>query len=191
MSNYSEFSDSDLMALLKDGDQIAYTEIYQRYNASLYVYAYKRLNDREEAKDVIHELFLSLWERRYSIELTTGLAAYLYTSVRNKILDLIKHNKISERYIESFQNYIDAGECSTDGLLEYKELSALIEKEIAALPYKMQQVFRLSRKDNYSRKDIARELNLSEQTVKSHMHHALKILRVKLGSLFFLVLFVS
>ncbi len=187
MPSYSKFLDIQLIALLKEGNEVAYTEIYERYNALLYIYAYKRLNDREEAKDVIHELFLHLWERRDSIELTSGLAAYLYTSVRNKILDLIKHKKVSERYIESFQNYIDASQYSTDSLLHYKEVSALIDKEIEALPYKMQQVFKLSRIDNYTRKEIATELNLSEETVKSHMHHALKILRIKLGSLFFII----
>jgi RNA polymerase sigma-70 factor (family 1) len=189
MLSYSAMSDAELALLLKKGDAFAYTEIYNRYKGLLYLFAYRRLADREEARDLIHELFLSVWTKCSDINITSTLAAYLYTSVRNRILDLVSHKQVSLRYMESFQNYIESGHNSTDHLVRHNELFTLIEREIAALPPKMRQVFELSRKTDYSRKEIADELGLSEQTVKSHMHHALKILKVKLGSLFFLILF--
>lgn len=189
MSSYSAMSDAELALLLKEGNAFAYTEIYNRYKGLLYLFAYKRLGDREEARDLIHELFLSVWTKCNDINITSTLAAYLYTAVRNRILDLLSHRDVCLRYIENFQEYADSGHSSTDYLVRHNELLALIEQEIAALPPKMRQVFELSRKTDYSRKEIADELGLSEQTVKSHMHHALKILKVKLGSLFFLVFF--
>jgi RNA polymerase sigma-70 factor (family 1) len=181
-------SDNELLSLLRDGDHNAFTEIYDRYNGLLYVFAYKRLRDREEAKDIIHELFLSLWTNHQNLTLTTGLPGYLYTAVRNRIINTITHQKIATRYIDSFQHYLDGNKNNnTDHLVRHKELAEFIEKEIEELPPKTRRVFELSRKTNLSRKEIATELQISEETVKSHMHSALKTLRVKLGSLFFLL----
>ncbi|EOR92680.1 RNA polymerase ECF-type sigma factor [Arcticibacter svalbardensis MN12-7] len=190
MSSLSTICDSELVVLLKQDSKEAYTEIYDRYHGILYAFSYKKLNDREEAKDLIHELFLSLWERRNLLDVKIGLAAYLFTAVRNRVLNLIKHKKVSSVYVESFQLYMVNNQIAADEVLQQKELTAFIEKEIQALPYKMRMVFELSRKDHYTRVEIAQELNLSEETVKSHMHHALKILRVKLGSMFFLIFLI-
>ena len=187
MSAYQSYSDQKLIALLKAGDGYAYTEIYNRYEALVYIFAYKRIDDREEARDIVHEVFLYFWEEREKLMFTSGLLPFMYTSAKNKILNRIKHKKVSMRYIDSFQDYLETSEESADYLLRHNELAALIEKEIAALPTKMRQVFELSRKANLSRKDIATELNLSEETVKSHMHHALKLLKAKLGPLVILL----
>jgi len=187
MAAYNLYSDQELVALLKQGDQYAYTEIYNRYEALVYIFTYKRIGDREEARDIVHEVFLYFWEARENLIFTTGILAFIYSSVKNKILNRIKHKKISSRYIDAFQGYLEMSDESADDLLRHNELSALIEKEIAALPAKMRQVFELSRKTNYTRKDIAAELDLSEETVKSHMHHALKLLKAKLGPLLVLL----
>jgi RNA polymerase sigma-70 factor (family 1) len=188
---YREFSDTELIGLLKSGDRTAFTEIFNRYQSLLYIFAYKKIGEREEAKDLIHELFLTLWEKREDIHIAGTVPAYLFTVIKNKILDLYKHKKVSQRYLDIFQNYLDTNQNTTDYLIRHNDLSALIEKEIACLPVRMREVFELSRKTNLSRKEIANELNLSEQTVKSHMHHALRILKTKLGSLIVFVLISS
>lgn len=188
MYDFKSANDQELLFLLKEGEHAAFTEIYNRYNGLLYVFTYKRLKSREEAKDLIHELFLGLWTNRKALNANTILPAYLYTVARNKIINLISHQKIATRYIDSFQSYLDEM-CSnnTDYLVRHNELSAFIEAEIANLPPRMQLVFELSRKTNLSRKEIADQLNVSEETIKSQMHSALKILKVKLGTLFVLV----
>jgi RNA polymerase sigma-70 factor (family 1) len=188
MAAYGAYTDQDLAALLKGGDQYAYTEVYERYKRLLYLFAFKRLGDREEVKDIVHEIFTSLWYNKEQLNLSYSLNTYLHSAVRNKIVDVIARKQISARYAESFNAYQASGQSTTDHLVRQKELTALIEKEIAALPVKMRQVFELSRNGNYSRKQIAEELGLSEETVKSHMHHAMKILKVKLGPLLVLAL---
>lgn len=185
---YIKLSDNELVGLLKSGDRAAFTEIFNRYQALLYIFAYKKVGDREEAKDLIHELFLTFWEKRALLNICGGLPAYLFTILKNRIFDLYKHKKVSQRYLESFQTYLYTEQNATDYLVRHNELSSLIEKEIASLPHKMREVFELSRKTNLSRKEIAGQLNLSEQTVKSHMHHALKILKTRLGPMVIFVL---
>ncbi len=183
----SALPDNELFSLLIGGDNDAFTEIYDRYNGLLYVFAYKKLCDREEAKDIIHELFLSLWANRENLPTKVNLSAYLYTSVRNRVINVITHQKIATRYIDSFQHYLNTSNCSTDHLVRHNDLLQFIEKQIAGLPHKTRLVFEMSRKTNLTRKEIAMELQISEETVKSHMHGALKALRVKLGALFFLL----
>jgi len=181
-------TDQELIAQLSGGDHAAYTEIYNRYNGPLYIFAYKRLRNREEAKDVIHELFTSLWSNCEDLSGVKSLPAYLYTSTRNRILNNITRQKLATRYIDSFRDYIEtSGNNNTDHLVRHNDMLEFIEKEIAMLPPKMRLVFELSRKTNLTRKEIAEALQVSEETVKSHMHSALKLLKVKLGPLFFLI----
>ncbi|ALL06060.1 hypothetical protein AQ505_11490 [Pedobacter sp. PACM 27299] len=189
VKNLSAFTDAELAILIAEGDALAYTEIYNRYSAVLCVFAYKRLGNREEARDLVHELFLCLWRKRTEMSVTVTMSTYLFTAIRNRMLDLISHKKVSSKYVNSFQNYCTNTENhSADHLVRHNQLLALIEKEIAALPPKMRQVFEFSRKSSYNRKEIAAELGLSEQTVKSHLQHALKILKLKLGTIVSIVM---
>ncbi|KAA5549627.1 RNA polymerase sigma-70 factor [Adhaeribacter rhizoryzae] len=188
MFSYSALTDPDLFDLVKSEDEAAFKEIYERYFDVLYIHAYKRLQDKEEAQDVIQEVFTALWDKREYIILTSSLPAYLFTAVRNKILNTLSHRKYESSYIQSLQQFINKGICQTDHLIRENQLQTLIEKEIAALPPKMQEVFSLSRNAHLSHKEIAAELNLSEQTVKKQVNNALRILRTKLGLLIFLYL---
>lgn len=186
MSVYGALSDLELTDLLKQGDANAYTVIYNRYFDELYLHAYNRLRDKEDAQDVIHELFAGLWNKRDSLYIKSSLGAYLYTSVRNRIMDVISHQQVENKYVSSLQNFIQSGYCVTDHKVREQMLNALIEKGIAELPPKMREVFELSRKHIMSHKEIAEQLNISEQTVRKQVNNALKILRSKLGMTLFL-----
>ncbi|WGQ11697.1 RNA polymerase sigma-70 factor [Pedobacter gandavensis] len=187
MTSYTALADTDLVAHLKEGDKAAFTEIYNRYKGLLYIHAYNKLRNQPEADDIVHELFASLWTKRNDLVLKTHLSGYLYQAVRNRIIDLISHKKVASEYMVSLQYFIDHSEAQTDHLVRANELTALIEKEITALPPKMKAVFELSRKANLSHKEIAVQLDLSESTVKKHVNNALKILRGKFGIVIYLL----
>jgi len=191
MTAYSTYTDSELTGLLRSGDHLAFTEIYQRYTGVLQGHAYSKLQDREEAIDVVQELFVALWTKRETIAFHTTLSGYLYTSVRNRVLNLILHKKVASDYITSLQNFIDHGEALTDHLVREKELAIIIENEISALPEKMRAVFEMSRKGGLSHKEIAQKLGLSEKTVKNQVNNSLKVLKGKLGPLFILLLLIN
>lgn len=191
MTDYHNFTDQELAVLLKNGDHSAFTEIYHRYKRLLYTHAYQRLRNEQEVDDIIHELFATLWLKRDHIHFNTNLAGYLYTAVRNRILDYVAHQKIESTYISSFSAFVNQSENFTDFLLREKQLTALIDKEIAALPSKMRAVFELSRKENLSHEEISKRLGISKKTVKSQVNNALKILRTRLSVIawIFLILF--
>jgi len=186
MADYSKLCDSELQHLLILGDTYAFTEIYNRYKGVLHQHALNMLRDRDEAKDILQELFTSLWINRESTTMQSNLSGYLYTGIRNRVLNLIAHRQVESKYISSLGDFINKGEFVTDHRVRERQLAELIEKEIDALPPKMRDVFRLSRMSNLSHKEIAEELSLSEQTVRTQVRNALRLLRVKLG---FLTLF--
>lgn len=187
---YQDYTDHELLSLLKEDDYLAYTEIYNRYSGLLYVHAYKRLGDREEARDIVQELFTVLWMKRANFELRTHLSGYLYTAVRNRALRVISHKQIESTYFESLQQSILEGNAVTDHLVREKELATLIEREIDALPVKMRHVFKLSRTLHLSHREIAERLDLSEATVKKHVNNALKVLRIKFSHFLSLLVFL-
>ncbi|WP_342328704.1 RNA polymerase sigma-70 factor [Pedobacter sp. FW305-3-2-15-E-R2A2] len=188
---YHSLTDFELTKLLISGDHKAFIEIYHRFQALLYVYACKITTDKEEAEDIVQEVFIYLWDKRTTIILRSSISSYLYSAVRYKFFNLLDHKKVRKDYTSSFQNFLDEGEYITDNYIREKEFSQLIEKEILALPDKMREVFELSRKQNLSRKEIAEKLNISEKTVKNQISNALKILRGKLGFFTFLLLLIN
>lgn len=182
---YSSYTDHELLEGLRNSDANAYTEIYDRYSGPLYLFVIKRLADRDEAKDLLHDFFLKLWERRADLEITHNLTGYLYTALRHAMLNKISREQVKMRYIDSFLSYIDEVEpTGTDYLVRERELQEIIDKEIANLQPRMREVFALSRTENLSRKEIADALGISEETVKNHMHKALRVLKSRLGSAF-------
>lgn len=189
MSVYSTLTDQELTDLLMQGDQHAFATIHDRYYGVLYRHAFHRYPYREEIKDLLQDLFIYIWNNRESMQFTKGIASYLYTSTRNSLLNIYKHQKVELNYIQSFKDFIDQQEPIVDEMMREKELVLLIEKEVAKLPPQMRLVFEMSRNQNLSHKEIATKLSVSPLTVKKHVHKSLKILREKLGKMFYLLFF--
>lgn len=180
MDAFAAYSDEFLFDLVKTGDRNAYAEIYDRYKGILYVHACRMLKDNDEAEDVIHDLFAVLWARKETLVLNKELRYYLYAALRNRIFKMMSHKKRDDNYRASLPDAMDETESNADHLVRQNLLSMLIEKEISCLPRKMREVFELSRKSNLSHREIAEQLEISEQTVRKHIQHSLKILRVKI-----------
>ena len=191
MNDYSKTSDLELTEFLKKGEHTAFTEIFKRYNGLLYGHAYKRLRNKEEAQDVVQEVFTTLWLKREDIVFSSNLIGYLYTALRNKIYNIISHKKIESEYIVSLQRFLNEEYAVTDFLIREKQLQEIIDKEMGALPPRMRQVFELSRKQHMSHKEIAEEMNIAESTVTDQVKKALKILKPKIGLILYLIYHVN
>jgi RNA polymerase sigma-70 factor (ECF subfamily) len=187
MTRYKTLTDNELVSLLEQGNSEAYAEIYQRYWAVLFRHARKMLQNDDEAKDLVQDIFTVLWAKVSELNLTGSLSSYLYSAVRYKVFDLIDKNKVRNNYLASLQEFIQHGEYTTDHVIREKQLASLIEKEVAMLPSKMRQVFQLSRNNNLSHKEIAEKMEISDQTVKKQIHNAIRILRPKFGIFMLLI----
>ena len=189
MVTYDCMSDTELVDLIAADDHDAFAEIYERYFGLLYVHALKKLRDKDEARDLVQDLFAHLWTRRGSFDQHTNISNYLYASVRNRVINLVAHKQVVDKYLLSLAVEDMKVEAITDHRIRERQLAGMIESEIGALPPKMREVFELSRKLNYTHREIAIQLNLSEQSVRSHVKGALRILRTKFGTFINLLLF--
>ncbi|MBK0379299.1 RNA polymerase sigma-70 factor [Mucilaginibacter segetis] len=186
MNTYEGYSDQELLDLLRLGDRSAYTAIYHRYKFILHHHAFNKLRNREEAQDVLQEVFTNLWLKREALQIRTNLSGYLYSAVRNRVLDIFAHREVKLKYVSRVKPELSS--VPTDHLVRENQLRAIIEKEIANLPPRMREVFELSRKQHLTHKEIAELMGTSEETVKKQVSGALKQLRVKLGVLAYLLL---
>ncbi|RQO72177.1 RNA polymerase subunit sigma-70 [Pedobacter sp. KBW06] len=175
-----EHSDQQLLARLKGGDHAAFTEIYNRYWSVLYVHARGMLGEADLARDVVQEVFTGIWQKSAQLELHISLNAYLYKSVRNTILNLIRREKVELGYLADLGHFYQEGIPCTEEQLRFKELHQLIEEGLSQMPPKMREVFDLSRKQYLPHAEIARHLDISEGTVKKQINKALRLLRLKL-----------
>lgn len=191
MNSLSTLTDSELCDLFKSGSHEAYKEIYNRYHALLYIHGFKRLQDREECRDIVQELFTKLWVNREEIHFNGSLAGYLYQAIRNRIFDFLARKRLKSSYVDSIQVFEGTYTATADHRIRESQLSSLIVTEIEELPPRTREIFELSRKDYLSHKEIAEKLEISEQTVKTTVNNALKVLRPKLGAFFFLLLTVG
>lgn len=188
MNRNLDISDHELLSLIKEGDHAAFKSLYEKYWQLLYVAACKIIKDEDEAKDVVQEIFVSLLNKRTSIDIKGSISNYLYMAVRYKVLDSISRKKVRTDYLDSLNDYISTGDYPTDRLLIEKEINAEMEKEIQNLPARMKEVFELSRKKELSHKEIAETLNISDKTVKKQISNAIKLLKPKFDSYYFFFL---
>lgn len=179
-----EALESDKIKRLKKGDRDVFEEVFTSHYPSLLLLARKILLDTTAAEDIVHHIFLQLWEKKDALQIRDSLSAYLSTSVRNACLNHLKHVKVKEEYEASFLRKV------SDPVLSDTPSALLIEKEqvkeiktwIDELPEKCGRVFRLSRFHSMSNKEIALLLNISVRTVENQIYRAMKILRERVSN---------
>jgi RNA polymerase sigma-70 factor (ECF subfamily) len=175
-------TDETLLSLVADGDKEAFTMLYRRYWESLFSTAARALRSKTDAADLVQDIFLSIWNRRNDLRVTGSLAAYLQTSVRYKVIKYIEKNVTRRDYLilltEVLVNYQPPDAEST---LQIKELQHVIQSAVAQMPNKMREVYQLSRKHHLSHKEIAERLDISDETVKKHIQHALQIIKTAIS----------
>lgn len=165
---------------LKEGDITAFEMFFKTYYQPLCNYAYTFIHDKDEAEEIVQSAFLSVWEKRHSLDIKTSLKSYLYTMVRNTSLNVIKHEKIKQKYVgEALAVEERSYESVTQSVLS-AELEERIYQAMDVLPEQCRLVFKLSRFEELKYAEIADQLDISVKTVENHMGKALKIMREQL-----------
>lgn len=178
---YHSFTDAELVICIRTGDQKAFAEIYKRYAEPVFRHVHKRIQCRDDARDLLHDLFTSLWQRRETLSDTTHLSAFLFAAAKYRVINYLAHHQFRSGALQDLQRHFEVDSCGTDHMVRERELSSLIETAVSSLPDKMQVIFRMSRQEHLSHKEIAENLNLSETTVKKQVANALKILKLKIA----------
>lgn len=175
-------TERELLFLLKNGDERAFSELYNLYWDKLFISAYNKLKNRELCEDILQEVFISLWNKRQTLIIKTTLKNYLYASVTYKVYDVFRKNTdlLNNELLDKFDQRIQ--ESNPETVLMHQELIAQIEIAIEALPEKSKVVFKLSREEQLTYIEIAKKLNISTKTVEAHISKSLRLLRNSLGT---------
>jgi len=180
------YDEKELLSSLATGNEEALKIIYQKYWQRLFLSAYNVLRDKEACEDILQEIFIRLWQKRESSNITTSLSAYLFTATRYQVFHHIKKSAERPELFEILEERFSTD--APDIPLFVKELQQKIDSAVENLPKKCKNIYKLSREHNLSYKAIAEQLQISPKTVENQLSIALKKLRDTLGDflLFFL-----
>jgi RNA polymerase sigma-70 factor (ECF subfamily) len=173
-------SDEELIKDCLKGDQDAFKKIFEKYWHDLYIIAYRRLPLEEEIKDILQEVFISLWRNIHKISVEDNLGGYLYTALRNKIFNYYEKNQV--RMKATLSQSFNPVQCEADvySVINSKELREIIKSAVSEMPAKMRQIYLLSKEEQLTNQEIAALLALAPQTIKNQIHQALSRVRQKI-----------
>ncbi len=173
-----ERTDKDLINRIKNDDKPSFEELFDRYWEMLFRFCNGILEDEELCQDIIQEIFTDLWQRRKTWHIE-NIKAFLFQAVRNKVAKHIRHIQLKRKHLEAIAMLSEV-EPSADMIYELKELRQTIDEHLKALPNRCHQIFKLSRFEHYSNKEIASQLNISIRTVETQISRATRHLRTSL-----------
>ncbi len=169
-------NDLHILNRLKSGDSSAYRELFDLYYLPLSLYSLKYCDSFALAEDIVQEIFVKFWDEKLYLKLEKSIGPYLFKSVKNNTLSALK--KKSKYHFEEIENQIN--KLFIDDSLDmtsFEEEKKKLYSEIEALPAKCKEVFKAIVLDNLKYKEVASQLGISVNTVKTHYSRALKQLR--------------
>lgn len=182
-------SDAQLWASIKQSDQKAFKELFDRYFTDLVRFSAKLTSNPLASEEIVQDTFVYIWQKRHEIEINSGIKSYLFTATRNASFNFLKSRGFKEEtMLESLTPGNDDPLSKIDNAQDFKKV---VTKAIQDLPEACRTIFLLSRNFNFSNKEIAEELNISIKTVENQMTIALRKLREYLQKhwYIFLILF--
>lgn len=173
---------TELLISLKNGDMVAFDTVYNAYCRKLYEFVIGYLKRTDDAEEIVQEVFIKIWEARSRINVYSSFDAYLFTIAYNTTMSLLRkrvsENK-SKEYLRALQ-LVEPFDSEFDSM-HFEELSEKIELIIAQLTPRQKEIFRLSRIEGLSHRDIAIKLQISESTVNNHLVNTIKFIKAHLG----------
>ncbi len=169
--------DSQLVDQLHLNNTQAFDVLFRRYNGKVYRFALKFNLSQADAEEIVQEAFCGIWENRANIDSGKKFESYLFGIARNQIHSFLRKKMLFIKYLDYFEN--DTLQQATDPYddLQYVELKQFLSRYIRMLPPRRREIFELSRFDRLTYQQIAKKLNISENTVDTQIRHALNFLK--------------
>ena len=169
-----------LVEAVKAGSLEAFTRLYDAYHGYLYHFSQKFLKSSALAEEVVHDVFLKLWETRTQLDPERSMKPYLSTICKNHILNLLKRANHEEAVMDEIRRALPVAGNPTEEAVFATELEEIVDQIVGQLPAQRQRVFRMYRFEELDLDAIARELQISKGTVKDHMAKANRFVRLNL-----------
>lgn len=182
-----EYTETEFITGINRKERKVFHELYRKFYRPLVRFAMKYLGDSNLAEDCVQELFISLWERREMFLSYDRLRNFLYVSIRNTCLDILKHQTVEKKYASYYKENED--EASQTEEIIGEEVFRLLFRVIDDLPPRCKEIF-LLHMDGKKNEEIADTLRIALDTVKNQKKKAMRILRQRLGNFYFFLLFL-
>ncbi len=167
---------------LRKDDRSVIDEIYSLYHLRLFRFALAYLKNEADSYDIVQEVFIKLWENRFNLSATTNFDAYLFTVARNTVISLLRKRITEQKFQAQFASQSEEMP-TVEGDIDYQIIQNRYQKLVEQLPPRRREIFRLSREQGLSNKDIALEKGISEKTVEDHLTKSLGFLRQQLSKM--------
>lgn len=174
-------NDKELVGRLKDGDQLAYTQLYIKYHKLVYSIAYKYLYDAYRAEDAVQWLFLRVWEYREKIREEVPFKSFIHVILRNYLLNELRHQYNTDIHLQEYVIGQETIQDTIEGQMEWEECSKMLQGCIETLPPQRQKICRMKIHEECSNQEIADKLQLSVNTVKVQYNQIIKTLKLKMN----------
>lgn len=178
------FSDRELASKIKLGDLHSFDLIYKRYSARIYSFAFGLLKSKNDSEDLVQEVFIKLWNIKEGINENLSIKSFLFTIAYNMSITVIRKKIKKTEFVDLVSALQEPIELTLNSIdIEYKELEASVNKIIEELPNRQKAVYKLSREEELSYKEISKKLCISINTVENHMVKALRHIRTNVSLL--------
>jgi len=174
-----------LVSLLKAGNSFAFEKLYFRYSKKLYNFAFNILKSKEDAEGIVQNVFTKIWETRSEINTELSFGAYIFRIAKNILLNQLKKKIIERRYIEYLLTMPEDSFQPVEQEINFLEMNMEIERLISELPEKRREIFRLSRQEGLTYREIAEKKNISVNTVNTQISKSLEHIRDHLAIKFY------
>jgi RNA polymerase sigma-70 factor, ECF subfamily len=166
-----------LIRRMAEGDQDAFEKLFHLYHKKVYLFAVRLLPSAEDAEEVVQNVFLSIWNQREKLYISVSFSSYLFGIVRHMVYSFIERKVRHEAFVEYYIEHNLEYSFVTEEDVLFRELENLLHRLIQELPERRREIFKLSRVEGLSYKEISERLGISENTVDTQIRHALAHLR--------------
>lgn len=188
MSNPKENIEKQIVLKLKQGNILAFNQLFEEYSSKLYIFSYGYLKSKEDAEGLVQDVFTKVWEKRKELKPELSFKSFLFTIAYNNIKKHFRQKAQFRRFANA--ELIEEGASDTVMEVDYNSLKSHVLSIAKTLPEKRRLVFIKSRLEGFTNKEIAEQLGLTKKTVENHLNLANKQIRNKLdGGKLSLVLF--
>ncbi|MEO9511217.1 MAG: RNA polymerase sigma-70 factor [Flavobacteriaceae bacterium] len=157
-----------------------FEHLYNLYAEQMYIICYNKIDNKEVAKGIVQNIFKSLWERRGKLTITGSIEHYLFRAVKLETITYYRKKSVQAKSRKVILEKSPISDNYTEDILDYEELSSLVNILIEKLPSRCREVFKLKHYEGLSNKEIASTLIISTKTVEAHVTKALGFLKLNL-----------
>lgn len=176
-------SNQELVLLIQKNDRVAFYNIYERYSKRLYGFVLRYIKQKEDAEEIVQEVFVKIWESRNKIDAYSSFEAFLFTIASNTTISLLRKRTSEKIYLEhlkSLQQCANSPDLIDE--IQFNELNDRIQSLLNELTPRQKEIFQLSREEGLTHDEIAQKLDISVNTVKKHMANTLSFLKSQIDS---------